>query len=303
MPSVRVDGNDVLAVVDAARTARATRGRGRGADVARADHLPDGRAHQLRRPHALRARRRPRGVAGARPDRAVPRAVCASSATATTPRTSRSSTRSRRGSSASSTPPSSTRSTRTTRSTTSPRRTVPRSTRERARAARGVAGQIGLGDRRRRRPPTTTGTSRGEHDHARGHPRHAGSTRWRATSASSCSARTSAATVACSAPPTALLDQFGDSPRVRHADLGVGDHRRARRSLGGGARAGGRDPVRRLQPAGVPPDRRAARRACGTAAGAGSTARSPCAPPTAAACARPSTTPTRWRRRTRTRPG
>ena len=46
--------------------------------------------------------------------------------------------------------------------------------------------------------------------------------------------------------------------RVRHTDLGVGDHRRERRSLGGGPRAGGRDPVRRLQPAGVPPDRRAA---------------------------------------------
>ena len=99
------------------------------------------------------------------------------------------------------------------------------------------------------------------------------------------------------------LERFGPQPGVRHADLGVGDRRRVGRALGRRAGAGGRDPVRRVHHAGVPPARRPA---------------GPLAVPqpqsvplsgdraqrrTAAACARPSTTATRWRRRTRTRPG
>ena len=57
---VRVDGNDVLAVHDAATHARGARA-ARRPGAARARHVPHGRAHQLRRPDALRPRRRARG--------------------------------------------------------------------------------------------------------------------------------------------------------------------------------------------------------------------------------------------------
>ena len=68
-PGVRVDGNDVLAVLAVTRAALAGRPRGPGPDLHRGVHLPDGRAHHLRRPHPLPAGQRAGGVEAARPDR------------------------------------------------------------------------------------------------------------------------------------------------------------------------------------------------------------------------------------------
>ena len=64
-PGVRVDGNDVVAV-HAVTTAALDRARcGEGPDPDRGLHLPDGRAHHVRRPDPLPARRRARGLDGA----------------------------------------------------------------------------------------------------------------------------------------------------------------------------------------------------------------------------------------------
>ena len=54
----------------------------------------------------------------------------------------------------------------------------------------------------------------------------------------------------------AASTSFGDTPRLRHADRRGCDRRRHHRPVGGGLRARRRDPVRRLQRAGVPPDHR-----------------------------------------------
>ena len=125
--------------------ARAARGCGRGADVARAGHLPDGRAHQLRRPHALRARRRARASGRTRDPIERFRAALRSRRLGRRPppgarRRGRGPARAHHRRRA-----SNTRSTRTTRSTTSPRGQSP----ARARARRAA--------RRDRRPtaPTT----------------------------------------------------------------------------------------------------------------------------------------------------
>ena len=85
IPGVRVDGNDVARGRRRRARRASARGRGRRADVARGGHLPDGRAHQLRRPDALRPRRRAARVAGARSDRAVPRRAANAPASGTTP--------------------------------------------------------------------------------------------------------------------------------------------------------------------------------------------------------------------------
>ena len=74
-PGVRVDGNDVFAMLAVTRAALATGARGLRADADRGVHLPDGRAHDVGRPDALPRRRRGRGVAAARPDRAAARAT------------------------------------------------------------------------------------------------------------------------------------------------------------------------------------------------------------------------------------
>ena len=69
-PGVRVDGNDVLAV-HAVTSARAGAGPVRQrADADRGVHLPDGRAHHLRRPDQVPAGRRARALAAEGPDRA-----------------------------------------------------------------------------------------------------------------------------------------------------------------------------------------------------------------------------------------
>ena len=72
-PGVRVDGNDVLAVLAATRDRARPRPPRRGPDVHRGRHLPHGPAHHGRRPEALPHRRRARRVAHARPDRAAAR--------------------------------------------------------------------------------------------------------------------------------------------------------------------------------------------------------------------------------------
>ena len=69
-PGVRVDGNDVLAVLAVTQGGPGPRPRRAGPDARRGVHLPDGRAHHLRRPHPLPARRRARGVEAQGPDRA-----------------------------------------------------------------------------------------------------------------------------------------------------------------------------------------------------------------------------------------
>ena len=68
-PGVRVDGNDVLAVLAVTRAALDDARSGQGPTLDRGVHLPDGRAHHLRRPDPLPARQRGRGVAGQGPDR------------------------------------------------------------------------------------------------------------------------------------------------------------------------------------------------------------------------------------------
>ena len=74
--------------------------------------------------------------------------------------------------------------------------------------------------------------------------------------------------MACSAPPTASLERFGpqrvfDTPISESAIVGA-----SRRPVGRRARAGGRDPVRRLQPCRRTTRSSGSSPACGTAAGA-----------------------------------
>ena len=76
-PGVRVDGNDVLAVYRGDARGRGAGARGRGTDPDRGADLPDRRALDGRRRRALPRRRRGRGGARVRPDRAVPRRGCA----------------------------------------------------------------------------------------------------------------------------------------------------------------------------------------------------------------------------------
>ena len=92
-PGVRVDGNDVLAVPRGHPGGAAERARGQRADADRGLHLPDGRAHDVRRPDPLPARRRARGVEAQGPDRAgqglpvhAPAWPTRSSSTRSTPR-------------------------------------------------------------------------------------------------------------------------------------------------------------------------------------------------------------------------
>ena len=72
-PGVRVDGNDVLAVYAVTKAALDHAREGNGPDPRRGLHLPDGRAHDVRRPDPLPGRRRGRGLEAARPDRAAAR--------------------------------------------------------------------------------------------------------------------------------------------------------------------------------------------------------------------------------------
>ena len=305
IPGVRVDGNDVR---------RGPRGDARGAppgrsrrrtDAARARHLPDGRAHQLRRPHPLRPRRRARGVAGARSRSSGSRASCAAPGCGTSVVRSPRSRRSRSGSNAS----SNARSAREVDPASALDHVVVEpSARSRAQRAE-IAARSGSGppsepepERATRATPTTTptpGSCRGEHDDARGDPRDA--------------ARRDGARRAHRAPRRGRREERRRVPShrrraralrrptgVRHADLGVDHRRRVGRVVDRGARAGRRDPVRRLHHAGVPPARRAARPLPVPQPGPATSVRSPCAPRTAAASAPRNTTAIRWRRRTRT---
>ena len=70
-PGVRVDGNDVLATLRGHPHGARQRPPRPGPDADRGVHLPDGRAHHLRRPDPLPHRQRGRGVAGQGPDRAA----------------------------------------------------------------------------------------------------------------------------------------------------------------------------------------------------------------------------------------
>ena len=69
IPSVRVDGNDVLATYAVTAEALERARSRRRADVHRGVHVPDGRAHHLRRPEPLPLGRRGGVLAPARPDR------------------------------------------------------------------------------------------------------------------------------------------------------------------------------------------------------------------------------------------
>ena len=71
----------------------------------------------------------------------------------------------------------------------------------------------------------------------------------------SCSARTSASSAACSAPPTGLYEEFGADRVHRHAARRGGHHRHRDRHGALRPAAGARDPVRRLHLPGVRPDR------------------------------------------------
>ena len=65
-PGVRVDGNDVLACLAVTRAALDARPHRAGPDADRGVHLPDGRAHHLRRPDPLPARRASWSAGGSR---------------------------------------------------------------------------------------------------------------------------------------------------------------------------------------------------------------------------------------------
>ena len=70
-PGLRVDGNDVFAMLAVTRARARPRPRGLRPDAARGLHLSHGRAHDVGRPHAVPRGRRGGGVASARPDRAA----------------------------------------------------------------------------------------------------------------------------------------------------------------------------------------------------------------------------------------
>ena len=70
-PGIRVDGNDVLAVYAVTKARARRRPLRPGPDLHRGLHLPDGRAHHLRRPHQVPRLRRGRGLEAPRPDRAL----------------------------------------------------------------------------------------------------------------------------------------------------------------------------------------------------------------------------------------
>ena len=69
-PGVRVDGNDVLACLAVTRKALDDARNGAGPDAHRGVHLPDGPAHDLRRPAPLPAGQRGRDLEAQGPDRA-----------------------------------------------------------------------------------------------------------------------------------------------------------------------------------------------------------------------------------------
>ena len=72
MPGVRVDGNDVLAVYQAAKEARERAVAGHGPDAHRDRHVPPGPPLVVRRPQALPGAGAARGVAEEGPDRPLP---------------------------------------------------------------------------------------------------------------------------------------------------------------------------------------------------------------------------------------
>ena len=76
MPSVRVDGNDLLAVYKVLSDARRARAARRRAHVRRGAHVPDRRALDERRPDALPHRRRGRGVEEEGPGRPPRASTC-----------------------------------------------------------------------------------------------------------------------------------------------------------------------------------------------------------------------------------
>ncbi len=70
-PGIRVDGNDVLATLAVTRKALDDARAGTGPVVRRGLHVPDGRAHHVRRPDPLPDRQRGRGVEAQGPDRST----------------------------------------------------------------------------------------------------------------------------------------------------------------------------------------------------------------------------------------
>ena len=94
-PGIRVDGNDVLASLRGHPRRARQRAPRPGPDPDRGVHLPDGRAHHLRRPDPLPHRQRGRGVAGQGPDHAGHGRSWTSSRSPTTRSSTRSTTRRR----------------------------------------------------------------------------------------------------------------------------------------------------------------------------------------------------------------
>ena len=277
VPSERVDGNDVLAVLDAGRPRSPACRLGRRAGAARARHLPHGRAHQLRRSQPLRAARGARAVAGARSDRAVPRRAGRARASGRRrPREPRSTTVEARlerivdTAIGATDPPG--------RRARPPVRDGECAVRASARGARRTNRCVAVQPRERRRARAGGGVVAvmnmltAIHDTI---ARRDGARRPRRSS----SARTSAATAACSASPTVSSTGSATHACLRHADLRVRDHRSERGPLRRRAscrsqRSNSRGSARRRT------TRSWVRcRGCATAVAAGSTAPSPSACP------------------------
>ena len=261
IPGVRVDGNDVLAVLDATRIARRRAAAGDGPTLARGRHLPHGRPHQLRRPHratspttscrtggdAIRSNGsapscsarasgttnvtpRPRSSVEARLERIIDRALARElePAGGTRPRHRR---RRRAHSRAAR------RDRRSERARRRARRRVRCPRRARRRHRGGVVASMTM--LAAIRETIVDEMARDERVVLLGEDVGANGGVFRATDG--------------------VARTLRPASRVRHAALGVGDRRRERRPLGRRTGAGGGDPVRRLQHAGVPPDRRPAR--------------------------------------------
>ena len=254
---MRVDGNDLLAVSRRDRGAPASARRGRrGADAASRRHLPRRGPLDLRRPARL-----PRPPSSSSPGRRRTRS-CACAATSR--RRGALDERRGRASSRDEVREELQRALARGGGVRAGRRSRPCS-RTSTPSRPGTCASSSRSSRRRSRPTrasrtraTPTPEARGSHaadEHHPGGQRRAAPRDARATRASSCSARTSASSAACSAPRSGLYDEFGadrviDTPLAEGGIIGtaIGMALYGLRPVPG-------DPVRRLHLPGVRSDR------------------------------------------------